>query len=100
MKRIPSILSALVVLLLGFQLAGCDALESINPFDNEKEVTGTVEAVDAASLTVDGISYAVTDNTKFDGYADLSEVSVGDKVEVEYEERNGGREAKEVEPAD
>ncbi len=99
MRQISGILAAVVILLVGV-LAGCDALESINPFDNEKEVTGTVEAVDTASLTVDGIAYAVTADTEFDGYADLSEVTVGDKVEVEYEEKNGGRQAKEVERAD
>ncbi|MBT8399141.1 MAG: DUF1344 domain-containing protein [Rhodothermia bacterium] len=99
MRLIPRILPAIAFLLVGV-LAGCDALESINPFDNEKEVTGTVEAVDTSSLTVDGIAYAVTSDTEFDGYADLSEVSVGDKVEVEYDEKNGGREAKEVERAD
>ncbi len=97
MKRIRSTLSALVLLVVGFQFVGCDAIESINPFNNEKEVTGTVETVDTSTVTVDGIGYAVTDKTEFDGYADLSEVQVGDKVEIDYEEKSGNREAVEIE---
>ena len=101
MNHVNTALKGLVLLLFVSTLVGCDAFESINPFNNEKEVTGTVEAVGDAMLTVDAIDYAVTSSTTFeDGYAGLSDVSVGDRVEVEYEEVSGGREALEVEPAD
>ena len=43
-------------MLLVFGLAGCDALEGINPFDNEKEAKGFIEAIDGSTLTVDGPS--------------------------------------------
>ena len=43
-----------------------------------------------------GIEYMVTDNTEFDGINGLQDLAVGDKVEVEYEEKSGGREALEI----
>lgn len=101
MSPARTILKGFVLLVLAFGLVGCDAFEDINPFNNEKEVTGIVEAVGESSLTVDGIEYRVTDSTEFDdGYSSLADVSVGDEVEIEYEEEGGGRRALEVEPAD
>ena len=99
MKRASTILKALVMLLLVFGFVGCDTLEDLNPFDSEKEVTGTVEAIGASSLTVDGIEYTVTDKTEFDGITGLADLAVGDEVEVEYEENGGAREAVEIELA-
>ena len=99
MKRASTLVKGLVMLLLVFGFVGCDTLEDLNPFDSEKEVTGTVEAIGASSLTVDGIEYRVTDKTEFEGLAGLSDLAVGDEVEIEYEENGGTREAVEVELA-
>lgn len=86
-----------MALLFAFGVAGCDALEDINPFSNEKEVKGVVEAIGASSLTVDGIEYAVTDKTEFEGSLNgLSDLSVGVEVEIDYKEKNSRREAVEV----
>lgn len=100
MKRTRTILKGFVLLLLVFSFTGCDTLEGINPFNNEKEVSGVIEAIGDNSLTVDGIAYTVTDDTEFDGVSGLGDLAIGDEVEIEYEERNGGREAVEVEYGD
>lgn len=98
MLHTRTIFKGLLLLLLAVSFTGCDTLESVNPFNNEKEVTGPVEAIGESSLTVDGIEYAVTDDTKFEeGLSSLDDLSVGDEVEIEYESRDGGREALEVE---
>lgn len=99
MRRTRTILKGLFVVLFLVGATGCDTLEGINPFNNEKEVTGVVETVDAENntLTVDGIQYTVTDNTEYEGISGLSDLSTGDEVEIEYKETDGGREAKEVE---
>lgn len=99
MKRTRTILKGLFVVLLLVGATGCDTLEGINPFENEKEVTGVVETVDVQNnlLTVDGIEYTVTDNTEYEGIDGLSDLSSGDEVEIEYEENSGSREAKEIE---
>lgn len=99
MKRTRTILKGFVLLLLVFSFTGCDTLEGVNPFNNEKEVTGVIETIGDNTLTVDGIEYTVTDNTEFDGVDGLSGLSAGDEVEIEYEEKSGGREAVEVELA-
>lgn len=99
MKRTSTTLKGLVVLLFVFSVTGCDALEGVNPFNNEKEVSGIVEAVGDSTLTVDGIEYRVTDETEFEGADGLADLSEGDEVEIEYEERDGGREAVEIEVA-
>ena len=91
-------LKGLALVLLIFMAAGCDTIEDI--FEKDKEVTGIVEAIGANSLTVDGIAYTVTDKTEFEGISGLSDLAVGDEVEIEYKETNGGgREALEVELA-
>lgn len=101
MNRTRTILKGLLVVLFLFGSTGCDALEGVNPFNNEKEVTGVVEAIDTenSALTVDGIEYTVTDGTEFEGVDGLSALSTGDEVEVEYKETDSGREAEEVELA-
>ncbi len=99
MKRASIVLKGLVMFLLVFGFVGCDTLEDLNPFDSEKEVTGIVEVIGANSLTVDGIEYMVTDKTEFDGISGLSDLTVGDEVEIEYEENGGVREAVEIELA-
>ena len=85
-----------LALLLVFGLAGCDTLGDINPFDKEKEAKGIIEAIGANSFTVDGFEYAVTGKTKFEDVDGLSDLSVGDEVEVDYEEHGGSRTALEV----
>lgn len=99
MKRTRTILKGLVLLLLVSSIAGCDTLEGINPFNNEKEVSGVVEAIGNNALTVDGIEYTVTDQTEYEGIDGLADLSVGDEVGIEYKEKNGGREAVEIELA-
>lgn len=99
MKRANVILTGLVMLLLAVGFTGCDTLENLNPFNKEKEVSGLVEAIGASSLTVEGIEYAVTDGTEFEGVDGLDGLSVGDEVEIEYKEKDSGREAVEVELA-
>ncbi len=84
---------ALVLFLLGF--TGCDTFEGV--FGGDQETTGTVEQVGTNYLVVDAIRYAVTPQTEFDGYARLADVSVGDRVKVEYEDRSGERFALEIE---
>ena len=71
MKRTRTILKGFVLLLLVFSFTGCDALEGINPFNNEKEVSGIVEAIGDNALTVDGIEYTVTANTEYEGISGL-----------------------------
>ena len=98
MRRTTRILRAFVLLFVVAGLAGCDTLEDINPFNDEKEVEGIVEAKTDNSLTVDGIDYMVTAETEFEGSLEsLDDVNVGDEVEIEYEENGGAREALEVE---
>lgn len=99
MKRTRTILKGFVLLLLVFSVTGCDTLEGINPFNNEKEVSGVVEAIGDNTLTVDGIEYTVTADTEYEGISGLADLSVGDEVEIEYKEKSGGREAVEVELA-
>lgn len=97
MKRIRNLFSGLLVILMAVTLVGCDTFEDI--FENEKETQGIVEALTDNTLTVDGIEYTVTSNTEYEGITGLADLQVGDEVEVEYEEKNGGREAVEVELA-
>lgn len=98
MKRMRILLKGLLMVLLVTAAAGCDTLEGMNPFENENEVSGVVEAIDTENntLTVDGIVYTVTDDTEYEGISGLSDLSTGDEVEVEYEENSNGREAVEV----
>lgn len=99
MKHAHTILKGFVMLLLVVGFTGCDTLEDLNPFNDEKEVTGVVEALTDSSLTVDGIEYTVTDKTTYEGISGLQDLTVGDEVEVEYKENGSSREAVEVELA-
>lgn len=99
MKRAHTALFAsLVALLLAFSVTGCDTFEDV--FENEKEVTATIEEVGADFLVADAIRYEVTGDTEFDGFDSLEDLSVGDEVEIEYEENSGGRRAVEIELGD
>lgn len=100
MKRTrTALLASLAALLLAFGTVGCDAFEDV--FEDEKEVNATVEEVGDGYLTADAIRYEVTSSTEFDeGLTGLSDLAVGDRVEIEYEESGGGRVALEIEPAD
>lgn len=89
------LMAGLLVLVVG-SLVGCDALESINPFDNEKEVTGLVEELGDDYLVVKAVRYNVTSDTKFEGITGLADLAVGDEVEVEYKESSGARTAVEI----
>lgn len=97
MKRARTVVKGLVLLLFVVGFVGCDTLESLNPFDNDKEVSGIIEAIGASSLTVDGIEYTVTSKTEFEGVDGLADLAVGDEVEIEYKENGGAREALEIE---
>lgn len=97
MKHATSILKGFALLLLVFGFVGCDTLEDLNPFNDEKEVQGIVEAIGNNSLTVDGIVYTVTAETEYEGFTGLSDIAVGDEVEIEYTEDENGRTAVEVE---
>lgn len=76
-------------------VVGCDTLGDV--FEKEKEVNGAVEEVGADYLVVDANRYAVTDKTTFDGITGLADLTVGDEVEVEYEENGSARTALEIE---
>lgn len=84
---------ALVLLVVG--LAGCDTLDDV--FGNDQEISGIVEEIGADFLVVDATNYALTSSTEYEGFTGLSDISVGDEVNIEYEDRNGGRVALEVE---
>ena len=88
-------LSALFLVTVLAGSTGCDALE--DAFGDEAEAAGTVEAVDATSITVEATTYAVTAETEYEGYAGIGDVEVGDEVEIEYEDRGGELVALEVE---
>lgn len=100
MPRTSIFIKSLTLLLLVVGLTGCDSLESLNPFDNDKEITGIIEQIGDNALTVDGIVYAVNGDTQFEGdLNNLADLSVGDEVEIEYEENGSTRTAKEIERA-
>ena len=89
----------LAFVLLLFMAAGCDMVEDV--FENDKEATGTIEVIDGNNITLsDGIVYIVDDKTEYEGISGLSDLSVGDEVEIEYKDRGDGtRAAVEVELA-
>lgn len=96
MKRTrTTLLTGFAALLLAFGVTGCDTFEDV--FENEKEVNATIEEVGADFLVADAIRYEVTSDTEFDGFDSLDDLSVGDEVEIEYEENSGGRRAVEIE---
>ena len=100
MKRVTTWgLKALAFVLLIFMAAGCDMVEDV--FENEKEASGTIEVIDGNNLTLsDGIVYVVDSKTEYEGISGLSDLGVGDEVEIEYKDRGDGtRAAVEVELA-
>jgi len=100
MPRTSILLKSIALLLLVVGLTGCDTFEDLNPFNDEKGVQGVIEQIGDNSLTLDGIAYAVTDQTEFEGdLSGLADLSVGDEVEIEYEENGSNRTALEVELA-
>ncbi len=100
MKRTrTALLASFAALLLAFSITGCDTLGDLNPLGDENEVSGVVEMIGDNSLTVDGIVYTVTSDTEFEGIDGLADLSVGDEVEIGYEESGGNRRALEIELA-
>lgn len=102
MKSAHTVLRGLVALLLVSGGIGFIALEAHGQSDDEKEVAGVVEAVDAQNnvVTVEGVTYTVTGETEYEGINSLSDLSSGEEVEIEYEETTSGREALAVETGD
>ena len=68
--------------------------------DAERSITAPVESLGAQSLTLLGVSIDVTDETEIEDDADLSDLSVGDRVEVEYTLLGTTRTATEIERED
>ncbi len=88
---------SLAVFLLAFGFMACDSAEDLEGLDlldeDGQEVVGTIEALTDTSVTVDGLEYAVNDDTEFEGIDGLASLAVGDVIEIEYEEDNGSRTA-------
>ena len=103
MTRTPAApLARLAALLLAFSIMGCNAfgITGDEDEDNGNEVRVSVLAIASDYLDADdGIRYEVTPATKYEGYSGLSEISVGDVVEIEFEEitSSNNRRALEVE---
>ena len=93
-------LARTAALLLSFFIVGCNA-SSITDSENEaNEVRVTVRAIGSDYLDADdGIRYEITAATQYEGLTGLSDVLVGDIVEIEFEEipSNTNRRALEVE---
>jgi hypothetical protein len=66
----------------------------------ERAITAPVEALGDNSLMLLGVTVEVTDDTEFDDDRRLTGLSLGDRVEVAYEFRDGSRVALEVEDED
>ena len=89
MNRTPATALARVAALLVFFIVGCNASSVTGNDDNENgnEVRVTVQAIGSDYLDADdGIRYEVTADTKYEGLIGLSDVSVDDVVEIEFEE--------------
>lgn len=98
MKRArTALLTGFAALLLAFSFAGCDTFESV--FDRDEEVSATIEEVGDDFIVADAIRYEVTSDTEYEGINGLADLSVGDEVEIEYEESGGTRRALEIELA-
>lgn len=82
-------------------VAGCNAFGITgDDDDDENEVRVTVQALGPDFLTADdGIRYLVSGATEYEGLGGLSDISVGDIVEIEYEAiaDSGDRRALEIE---
>ncbi len=93
----------LAMLLLAFSILGCNRAVTGNEDENEQnEVPVTVLAIGSDFLDADdGIRYEVTAATQYEGLSGLSAISVGDAVEIEFEEisNSNNRRALEIEAA-
>lgn len=71
--------------------------------DDDRDLEGVVESIDASqgSFVVQGVTIHTDDRTDFDDeYRGLEDIKVGDRVEVDYIERDGRNIATEVERDD
>ena len=71
--------------------------------DDDRDIEGAVESIDAggASLVVGGQTYHVGDRTDYDDDLNkLTDLKVGDRVEIDYIERDGKRIIVEIERDD
>lgn len=71
--------------------------------DDDREVEGVVESIDAAArtLVVSGVTIHTDDRTDYDDdYSRFADIRVGDRIEVDYVVRDGVRVAKEIERDD
>ena len=91
----------LATLLLAFSILGCNRAATGNEDeDGMNEVPVTVLAIGPDYLDADdGIRYEVTAATQYEGLTGLSDISVGDLVEIEFEEipNSNNRRALEIE---
>ncbi len=103
MSRTPATpLARPAALLLAFSIMGCNAfgITGNEDEDDENEVPVTVLAIGADYIDADdGIRYEVTAATKYEGLTGLSDLTVGDAIEIEFEEiaNSNNRRALEVE---
>lgn len=89
------LLQSLAVVLVVFAFTGCDpASPTSDPFSDGLVARGTVQQIGSSSLTVNATDYAVTGNTEFvRPLTGLSDLSVGKKVAMKYEKKNGAMQA-------
>ncbi|HEX7115112.1 MAG TPA: DUF5666 domain-containing protein [Steroidobacter sp.] len=95
MKTLISTLAALIA-ATGMLAAQADD-------DRDRDLEGEVESVDVSqgSFVVRGVTIHTDDRTDFDDeYRSLEDIKVGDRVEVDYIERDGRTLATEVERDD
>ena len=84
----PTPFAHLAVFLLAFSILGCNQAVTGNEDENDQnEVPVTVLAIGADYIDADdGIRYEVTAATKYEGLTGLSDLTVGDAIEIEFEE--------------
>lgn len=103
MTRTPAApLARLAALLLAFSIMGCNAfgITGDEDEDNGNEVRVSVLAIASDYLDADdGIRYEVTAATQYEGLTGFSDISVGDLIEIEFEEipNSNNRRALEIE---
>lgn len=92
--------AALAVVLLAFSLAGCNAFGITG--DDENEVRVTITELSPASdylVADDDFTYEVTADTEYEGLTGFGDLTVGDVVEIEFENiaNSSNRRALEIE---
>ncbi len=102
MSRTPTTpFARLAALLLAFSILGCNSAIAGNEDDGDQnEVPVTVLAIGSDYLDADdGIRYEVTAATQYEGLSGFSDISVGNAVEIEFEEiaNSNNRRALEIE---